>query len=468
MTRLHLALCAVALAIMAGTVVAAPQGGISEGLIRELMSTRMSGTDKLLADIVANKNVTDVAVNREELTAHSKIFNFKIKTGDVTDQKSSGRCWMFAGFNILRPQIIKKFKLKGFEFSENCLMFWDKLEKANFFLQEMIEMAGRPMDDRELMILIEEPFGDGGWWTYFVDLADKYGVVPKENMPETYNSSTTATMNSLIGLKLKEMGMNLRAMVNAGKPKAEIDAAKTDMLKQIYRWLVMNLGQPPQEFSWRYETTDSSAIATYAKTLTPKEFYKDVIGCDLRDYIALFNVPNKDLFNTYSLKFSRDMYDRPDFVIVNVPSDTLRTYAAKSILDSTPVWFAADISKENYREDGVLRRNIYDYAAVYGTTFEMPKGEMIQTQLISANHAMTFLGVDTLNGQVHKWLVENSWGGERGDKGMWTMYNDWFDRYVFGLVINKKYLSDELVKLSKKEPTVLPAWDPMYSLNRLN
>jgi bleomycin hydrolase len=468
MSRLHLALCAVALAVMAGSVYAAPQGGLSESLIQELMSTKISGTDKLLADIVANKNVTEVALNRDELIAHSKIFNFKIKTGDITNQKSSGRCWMFAGFNVLRPQVIKKFKLKGFEFSQNYMMFWDKLEKANFFLQEMIEMAGRPIDDRELMILMQDPFGDGGWWTYFTDLAAKYGVVPKEVMPETYNSSTTGTMNNLIGLKLKEMGIGLRAMVLAGKPQPEIEQAKTEMVKQIYHWLVMNLGQPPQDFIWRYETTDSASIVTYSKKLTPVEFYKDVIGVDLREYVALFNVPNKDLFNTYSLKFSRDMYDRPDFVIVNVPSDTLRAYAVKSILDSTPVWFAADIGKENYGDDGILKRDIYDYAAIYGTTFEMPKGDMIQTQLITANHAMTFLGVDTLGGQVQKWLVENSWGSDRGDKGMWTMYNDWFDRYVFGMVIHKKYLSEELVKLSRKEPTVLPSWDPMYCLNRLN
>lgn len=468
MSRLHCIFAVLVLLTAAGAITAAPSGGLSEGLIRDLMSTPLTGTDKLLADIVANKNVTDVALNRDQLIAHSKIFNFKIKTGDITNQKSSGRCWMFAGFNILRPQVIKKFKLKSFEFSQNYLMFWDKLEKANLFLQVMIEMAGRPLDDRELSILMEEPFGDGGWWTYFADLAAKYGVVPMEVMPETYNSSTSGTMNSLIGLKLKEMGMGLRGMVLAGKPQGEVEKAKTEMIKQIYHWLVMNLGQPPKEFTWRYETTDSSAIATYSKTLTPVEFYKDVIGCDLRDYVALFNIPNKDLYDAYSLRFSRGMYDRTDFVIVNVPSDTLRAYAAKVILDSTPVWFAADIGRENYGTDGILKRGIFDYAAVYGTTFEMPKADLIQTRIITANHAMTFLGVDTLGGQVQKWLVENSWGGDRGDKGMWTMYNDWFDRYVFGLVIHKKYLSEQLVKLSQKEPTVLPPWDPMYCLNRLN
>lgn len=452
----------------AAVVAAAPPGGLSADLIRQLQETKITGTDKLLGDIVANKNITEVALNRDEVVANSKIFNFKIKTGEITNQKSSGRCWMFAGFNVLRPAVMQKYKLKAFEFSQNYLMFWDKLEKANCFLQLMIDMADRPLDDRELDIVIEDPLGDGGWWTYFADLAEKYGVVPKEVMPETFNSSTSATMNGLISLKLKEMGMELRRMVQAGRSKDEVAQAKTDMIKQVYRWLVMNLGQPPQEFTWRYETTDSNTIKIYPTALTPQEFYKDVIGCDLREYVAVFNLPHKDMYKTYSLRFSRDIYDRPDFVLLNIPIDTLRAYAAKSILDSTPVWFAADIGKENYRTDGILKRDIYDYAAVYGTTFDMPKGDLIETRIITANHAMTFLGVDTLGGEVRKWLVENSWGGDYGDKGIWTMYNDWFDRYVFGVVLHKKYLSKELIKLSQMEPVVLPPWDPMYSLNRLN
>ncbi|NMC43915.1 MAG: C1 family peptidase [candidate division Zixibacteria bacterium] len=466
MSKFHLMISA-AILMAAVTVAAAPPGGLSTDFIRQLQDTEMTGTDKLLADIVANKNVTEVALNRDELIAHSKIFNFKIKSGDITNQKSSGRCWMFAGFNILRPQVMQKYKLKAFEFSQNYLMFWDKLEKANCFLQLMIDMAGRPLDDRELDIVMEDPLGDGGWWTYFADLAEKYGVVPKEVMPETFNSSTSGTMNGLISQKLKEMGLQLRGMALTGRPPADIESAKIDMIKQVYRWLVMNLGQPPKEFTWRYETTDSASIKTHPKTLTPQEFYKDIINCDLGEYVAIFDLPHKDRYKAYSLRFGRDIYERPDFVLVNVPADTLRAYAAKSVLDSTPVWFAADIGKENYGADGILKRDIYDYAAIYGTTFEMPKGDLIQTRIITANHAMTFLGVDTLNGQVQKWLVENSWGGDHGDKGTWTMYNDWFDRYVFGLVIHKKYLSKELIKLAEMEPVVLPPWDPMSSLNRL-
>lgn len=457
-------ICLVSTSVSSG----APKGAISQDQIDHWAETIPTAKDKVMADIIANGNIKDIALNREKFIAHDSYVNYVIKTGDITNQKSSGRCWMFAALNVLRPQVIKKYKVKSFEFSENYLMFYDKLEKTNVFLQMMIDLADRPIDDRELDELIEDPIGDGGWWTYFTDLVQKYGLVPKEVMPETYNSSSTGTMNSFIRLKAAAMGIELRNMARGGASPEDLDKRKQEMLGQIYRMLVIHLGQPPREFTWRYETDDSTGTVVHSEKFTPQSFYKEAVGDDLSHYVSLFNYPGKDYFENYSLRWSRNIYDRPNFTILNVPVDTLRVYALKSVLDSTPVWFACDVGKENDGKDGIMALDIYNYASIYGTTFEMPKADLIHMQIITPNHAMVFRGVDTANGEAKKWLVENSWGDDKGDKGKWYMYNGWFDRYMFGVIINEKYLSDQMKKLSKKTPIELPPWDPMYSLNRLN
>ncbi|MCP4567547.1 MAG: aminopeptidase [FCB group bacterium] len=461
----------VLLILLAGaSAVLAAEGGIPNSLIDRLNKTELEGAGKAMADVVANKSIKDVALNRERFIAHNSIVNHKIETGNITNQKSSGRCWIFAGFNAIRPQVMKKYDLKHFEFSQNYLMFWDKMEKANKFLQLMIDMADRPLDDRELEIVIDGPMGDGGWWTYFTDLVEKYGLVPKEAMPETYNSSATRMMNKLIILKVKEMSLQLRRMASLGAFPQEVAMEKEKMLAEIYRLLVMNLGQPPTEFVWRYESSnDSIGIVTHPKKFTPQSFFKEVIDVDLGQYVALFNYPGKDYYENYAMRLSRNMYDRPNFTILNVPIDTVKAYALKSVLDSTPVWFACDVGKENYSADGngIMALDIYNYEEIYGVEFGMSKQSMMHMMVISPNHAMTFIGVDTADNKAEKWLVENSWGGDKGDDGVWYMYDGWFDRYLYGAIIHKKYLSKELAGISKKKPIELPPWDPMYPLNNL-
>ncbi len=351
MGRLAIAAFVITAALATGAG-AADAGGISAELIQRWTSEKLSGQAKALANVVANKEITDVALNRDRYITHSKIFDFKIKTGDITNQKSSGRCWMFAGFNVLRASVIKKLKLKNFEFSENYLMFWDKMEKVNFFLQEMIDMADRPIDDRELSVLLLDPLGGDGWWSYFVDLVKKYGVVPKEAMPETYNSSSSGSMNSLMGLKVKEMGLELRNMARTKAKPTAVQSRKEAMLAEVYRLLVLNLGQPPTQFVWRYETTDTTGTITQPRTLTPQEFYKEVINWDLDQYVVLFDYAGKDYFKTYAIRLSRNMYDRPNFTVLNLPIDSLRAFALKSVLDSTPVWFTCDVGRDNYGAEG--------------------------------------------------------------------------------------------------------------------
>jgi len=456
------------LAPAAGSVGRAPEGGLSDELIRRLQGRPLAPAEQALADIVANGDVDAVALNRARFIAHDDFVNHRIKTGDITNQKGSGRCWMFAGFNVLRPQVMKKYKLKTFEFSENYLMFWDKLEKSNTFLQGMIDLAAEPLEDRYVRNLLDDPLGDGGWWTYFVDLVKKYGVVPKEAMPETFNSSATGRMNAVLTLKVKEMGLALRNLARGGSSRDALRERREAMLAEMYRLLVLNLGRPPEEFTWRYETTDSTSIATHPVRLTPRAFLEEVIGVDLDAYVALFDYPGKAYFRPYALEMSRNIYDRPDFTLLNVPIDTLRACALRSVLDSTAVWFACDVGQENFGAEGIFALGIFNYEQIYGTDFGLPKKDLIQLGLITPNHAMTFVGVDTLAAHPAKWLVENSWGSDRGDKGLWYMYNDWFDRYLFGAIVHRRYVSDALWELAQREPTVLPPWDPMYALSKLN
>jgi len=456
------------LLLSAATLSAAEKGAIPGDLINKLQDQKLTGIDKAMADVVANKNINEVALNRERFINHNHIVDFKIKTGTTNNQKSSGRCWMYAGFNVLRPPVIEKYKLKDFEFSHSYLMFWDKMEKSNVFLQDMIDLADRELDDRELQIVLDGPLGDGGWWTYFSDLVTKYGCVPNEIMPETHNSSSSGMMNKMVSMKLKEMGMALRKMVREGAKAGDAEKQKLADLEEIYHMLVLNLGQPPKEFTWRYETTDSVGIVTYGKTLTPQTFFRDIVDLDLSEYVSLFDIPGKDYYENYAMRLSRNIYEKPNFNIVNVPIDTVRKYALVSVLDSVPVWFACDVGQENYGKDGILALDIYNYEEIYGTKFSMSKEDLMHTMTITPNHAMTFIGVDTANGGAVKWLVENSWGGDKGDDGNWYMYNGWFDRYLYGIVINTKYLSDDLKKLAKKKPVMLEPWDPMYPLNKLD
>lgn len=444
------------------------KGGLDAGLIKRLTAGQSDDATRTMADIVAARNVKDIALNRKLVNRHNDFINHELKTGEITNQKSSGRCWMFAGFNVLRPKVMQNLQLKTFEFSENYLMFWDKMEKSNMFLQNMIEMADLPLDDRELQIIIDGPLGDGGWWTYFTGLVEKYGVVPQDVMPETYNSSASGTMNRLMTLKLGQMGVELRQSIRSGNSTKDAISKKEIMLAQIFDMLVLNLGRPPVDFEWRYETEDTTITGTIEEHFTPKSFYKKALPGGLNAYVALFNYPGKEFYINYSLRQSRNIYDQPNFTILNLPIDSLKHYALMSVLDSTPVWFACDVGKGNYGKKGIFARDIYNYEKIYNLKFDLPKKDLIQMGLITPNHAMTFMGVDTVDNLPRKWLVENSWGKDKGVDGKWCMYDSWFDQYMFGVIIEKKYLSENLRKMSQKSPIELSPWDPMYRLNQLD
>lgn len=425
-------------------------------------STYLSSSDRAIMNALTNNELTELALNREFLTKHNNLFSHKIETKGITDQMKSGRCWLFAGLNMLRPRVIRKYKLKDFEFSESYLFFWDKMEKANFFLESIIKTADIDLLDREMEQLLKWPIGDGGWWSYVVNLIEKYGVVPKYAMPETYNSSHSWIMNKIIFGKLREDATILRRMAREGTTKEELRTQKVEMLKVIYKMLVLNLGEPPANFIWRYE--DKEGKVSLPEGYTPKEFYRKVVDVDLEDYVALMNYPGKEYNKLLQFDKARNIYEEADPTFVNLDIEKMKEFTLKSILDDEPVFFACDIIKDGDFDKGILSPGIIDYQSVYGVDIEMSKEERVLYRESSANHAMVFTGVDVQDGKPVKWLVEDSHGKERGHEGHWTMYDNWFDKYLYVVIVNKKYLPRGVKDLLKEEPILLPPWDPMVAI----
>ncbi len=438
----------------------AGEGGLAPDIIQQVrQSFEIDASTRALMNALTNNDIKKLAVNREKYVAHDNLFNHKIKTKGITNQKSSGRCWLFAALNVMRPKVIEKYNLKEFEFSQSYLFFWDKFEKANLFLELIIETRDRDPLDRELEMMLKSPFPDGGLWIYTVELTEKYGAVPKSVMPESHQTSNTGMMDRLISRKLRQDASILREMSQKGAAISELRARKVEMLKDIYKMLALNMGVPPTEFKWRYETKDS--VVSQIKTYTPQSFFKEVVDLDLGDYVPIYNHPVRPYSKLYQMRLNRNIYDRPDNVFVNLDTQRMRELALKQLLDDEPVYFACDVGKEDNYEHGIMSPKIYDYDSFYGSDFSMSKADKFRYHESRSTHAMVFVGVDTLDGKPQKWLVENSWGDERGDKGYWTMYDEWFDEYVYKVIIRKKYLPKDVLDILKTEPIVLPPWDPM-------
>ena len=440
-------------------ILANPSVELNKAALDEIKSSlQMDATTRALINAVSNNDVKSLVLNRELVNKNNEVFNVTTDVEGITNQKSTGRCWMFAGLNIMRPTARQKFNLKSFEFSQSYLFFWDKLEKSNMLLEAIIETCDRPVDDRELQVLLEDPVPDGGWWNYVVNLIEKYGVVPKEIMPETENSSKSKMMNKALETMVRQYAVELRAMHQAGKKIVELRTRKMEMLKNVYRLLVLHLGLPPDEFTWRYEDKDKNIVE---KKYTPVQFYQEAVGFDLNQYVTILDYPVYPYFQHFQIDYCRNMPDKADMNFINLDIQQIKEYVLKSLLDKEPVWFAADAGWQMERDNGIMEDGIYDYQSLYGFQEKMTKAERVQYHVSIPNHAMVFVAADTSDGQATKWKVENSWGTDLGDKGYWTMYNNWFDKYVFTVIINKKYLPEKVLAILQTKPKTLPAWDPL-------
>ena len=448
----------------AGPLCAQQTGGITPAMMQEISASYQSTpADKALRNAIGANDIRKLALNQDNRQAMDTYFSVKVNSKGITDQQSSGRCWLFTGLNVMRAKAIAKYNLPSCEFSQVYSFFYDQLEKANLFLQGVIETAKQPMDSRQVEWLFKNPLSDGGTFTGVADVVGKYGLVPKEAMPETYSSENTSRISSLITLKLREEGLRLRQLAAEGKGKNQLQKEKTTTLGTVYRMLTLAFGVPPTEFD--YTVRDAQGKPLAVEHHTPKSFFEKYGDPQLLgSYVMLMNDPTREYYKVYEIDYDRHSYDGHNWRYVNLPIEEIKEMAIASLKDSTMMYFSCDVGKCLNSERGLLDLNNYDYGALMGTQFTMDKKQRIQTFASGSSHAMTLMAVDLdANGKPKKWMVENSWGANSGYKGHLIMTDEWFDEYMFRLVVETKYVPAKVQELLKQKAILLPAWDPMFA-----
>ena len=441
---------------------ASRDGGISPEMLAQISATyEDNGYDRAISNALAATSISVLAVNADNAAMIDTHFSDRVKTKGITDQKSSGRCWLFTGLNVLRAKMIDKYDLPGMEFSQSYLFFYDQLEKANLFLQGVIDTRKLPFEDRQVDWLFSNPLSDGGQFTGVSNLITKYGLVPAEAMPETFQANNTSQMANLLKLKLREFGLELRAAAKA-RP-AELQEMKVRQLSEIYRMLALCLGEPVKEFEWTRCDRDNNIVSR--ATYTPMGFYQEFIGEDLENnYVMIMNDPTREYGKVYEIDYDRHVYDGHNWLYINLPVERIKEMAIASIKDNVAMYFSCDVGKFYNSKKGTLDIANFDYASLMGVTFGMDKKQRVQTHASGSSHAMTLIAVDIVDGEPVKWMVENSWGPASGYKGCLIMTDEWFDEYMFRLVVEKKYVPEDVLKMLDQEPVMLPAWDPMFMM----
>ena len=436
-------------------------GGISAEMLTQIRTGQTnSQAEKAARNALALNPIAELATNAENLAMIDTHFSHRVRTKGITDQHQSGRCWLFTGLNVLRAKMIDDLDLPSLEFSQNYLFVYDQLEKSNLFLQAVIDTKHLPMEDRKVEWLFKNPLNDGGQFTGVSNLVMKYGVVPAEVMPENYQSNNTTQVGNLIKLKLREFGLKLREQ----KDRRSTVALKTEMLTEIYSMLVRAYGVPPTEFEWTRHDKDGNPIET--KRYTPKSFYEEYFGdIDLeKNFVMVMNDPTREYHKIYEIEYDRHVYDGDNWVYLNLPIEEVKALAIASIKDNTAMYFSCDVGKYLLSKKGTLDINNFDYESLMGVEFPMNKEERVRTFASGSSHAMTLIAVDLdQEGNPKKWMVENSWGANSGWKGNLIMTDEWFEEYMFRVVIDKKYIPAETLKLLEQKPTLLPSWDPMFA-----
>ena len=442
----------------------ADNGGITPAMMQQIKKAYgNSSSDKALRNILVTNSPAKLALNHENATAFDSHFSNRVESKAVTDQKSSGRCWMFTGMNVLRNKAIRQYNLPAdFQFSQAYTFFYDQLEKSNLFLQAIIDTYKLPMDSQEVEWLFKNPLSDGGQFTGIANLIDKYGLVPAEAMPETFNTNNTSSIASLIKLKLREDGLLLREMAKNGHNATTLQNKKTEMLGTIYRMLALSFGEPPAQFTWQQKNAKGEIVST--DTYTPMSFYEKFAKQDFSKYFMVMNDPTREYYKVYEIQYDRHVYDGQNWRYLNLPMEEIAPMCIASIKDSTMMYFSCDVAKFLNRDKGFMDINNYDYESLFGTTFTMDKKQRVATFASGSSHAMTLCAVDLdKDGKPIKWMVENSWGSSYGYQGFLIMTNEWFNEYMFRVVLEEKYIPAGIRALLDQEPIMLPAWDPMFA-----
>ena len=449
------AILLLALALTGVGAAAQQKGSITPEMLTEIRKG-YEGTpaDKAIRNALNTTAITVLSANAENAAMIDTDFTDRVKTWGITDQKSSGRCWLFTGLNVLRAAAADKHGLGNFQFSQNYNFFYDQLEKANLFLQAVIDTRDKSFDDREVDWLFSNPISDGGTFTGVANLVMKYGVVPANVMPETLSANSTSAMASQLRTLLRRDGLKLRetpAKVRARDLPAWLEQQKTEMLRDVYHVLALCLGVPPAEFEWK------------GKTYTPQAFYQELLGYDLENnYVMLMNDPSREYGKVYEIQYDRHMYDGQNWLYVNLPIERIKEMAIASIKANKAMYFSCDVSKFLDRTRGVADLRNFDYESLLGVDLSMDKRQRVMTHASGSTHAMTLIAVDLRDGQPQKWMVENSWGATSGYQGNIIMTDAWFNEYMFRLVVEKQFVPADVMKMLEQQPIMLPAWDPMF------
>ena len=436
---------------------------ISQNQIQQLRDKYSSDNHvKVVRNAMIKTNSNELSMDWEKYRKIDHSFSHVI-SGEMpaTNQKSSGRCWGFAGLNLMRLKVVDSLDLNTFEFSQNYFMFWDKLEKANYFLENIIKSRDESYESRLITHLLKAPVQDGGQWDMFVNLINKYGAVPKDVMPETNHSSKSGAMNYILTHKLREFASILRK-----KPAKNSAALKKDMMETIYNLLAMFLGQPPDVINWSTRNKDNRHIVI--SDMTPIDFCKKYADINIKDKVCLIHAPmsNKKFNTMYTVEYLGNVVEGQIIKYLNVDIKELKKSAMDSIKNNEAVWFGCDVGKRFSRDMGVLDMGIYDYENVFQTSFKMNKQTRLEYGDSEMTHAMLLTGVDIKKRNSTKWKIENSWGTKSGNQGYMMMTDEWFDEYTYEVVIDKKYLNKRLLKYLDMEPVALAPWDPMGALAR--
>lgn len=413
---------------------------------------------------VVKNGITASAENVSAKVNNVPVFSVDVTTGKVSNQKQSGRCWMFAALNTFRHKMLNDFNLKEFELSQNHTFFWDKYEKANYFYENILATANEPLTSRKVAFLLQTPQQDGGQWDMIVSIFQKYGVVPKTVMPESSNSSNSRDLNNYLNKKLRKDAVALRQLVAEGKTAEDIQTAKEAMLEDIYRFLATSLGTPPETFDFEYRDEDKNYHID--RNLTPQSFYEKYVGVDLDDYVSIINAPTADKpYNqSYTVEMLGNVVGGKEVKYLNVDMPTFKKLAIAQLEQGESVWFGCDVGQSSTRDTGIMALDAYDINDLFDIDFTMTKAERLDFGESLMTHAMVFTGVDLIDGESTKWKVENSWGEKVGTNGFFVMSDAWMDEYTYQIVVRKEFLTAEQLAAFEAEPTVLAPWDPMGAL----
>ncbi|KRK90095.1 aminopeptidase C [Lentilactobacillus sunkii] len=404
----------------------------------------------------------------EDFAAEGKmnpVFSIDLSTGKVADQKQSGRCWMFAALNTMRIHLMNTYNVPDdFELSQNYTNFWDKFEKSNYFLENVLKTADKPLDSRKVAWLMATPQQDGGQWDMLCALIEKYGIVPKSAMPETFSSSRSRELNKFLNLKLRHDAVALRELVADHASDAKIAETKDTMMNEVYRMLTYALGEPATKFDFEYRDKDKNYH--FDAGITPQEFFKKYVNLNLQDYVSLINSPTDDKpFNkTYTIEMLGNVVNGRPVKHLNLEMSELKKLAIKQLQNGESIWFGSDVGQSSNTKKGIMDTDLYAPDELFDSDLSMSKAERLDYGESLMTHAMVITGVDLVDGKPTKWKVENSWGEKVGTKGYFVMSDDWMNEFVYQFVINKKYLTDAQLEAQKQEPVVLKPWDPMGAL----